>query len=47
MVSRPGWHHWAAFGGGEPAGFGALFVSGDLGWLGFASTRATHRRRGS
>jgi GNAT superfamily N-acetyltransferase len=45
-VGLPGWRHWAAFDGGEPVGFGALFVSGDLGWLGFGSTRSTHRRRG-
>ncbi len=45
-VGQSGWHHYAAFDGKEPVGFGALFVSGRLGWLGFASTRATHRKQG-
>ena len=45
-VGLPGWRHWAAFDGAEPVSFGALYVAGDLGWLGFASTRSTHRRLG-
>jgi GNAT superfamily N-acetyltransferase len=45
-VGLPGWRHWAAFDGDVPAGFGALYVRGDLGWLGFGSTRATHRKQG-
>ena len=45
-VGLPGFRHWAAFDGDEPAGFGALYVSGDLGWLGFASTKPSHRRQG-
>ncbi|HEY3215421.1 MAG TPA: hypothetical protein VGK93_02910 [Candidatus Eisenbacteria bacterium] len=45
-VGRPGWHHFATFDGADPIGFGALFVSGRAAWLGFASTRASHRRRG-
>jgi GNAT superfamily N-acetyltransferase len=46
IVGRPGWRHWAAFDGQEPVGFGALFVKGDVGWLGFASTRPSHRGTG-
>jgi len=45
-VGLPGWRHWAAFDGTEPVSFGALYVVGDLGWLGFASTRPAYRRQG-
>jgi GNAT superfamily N-acetyltransferase len=37
---------YAAYAGAEAAAAGALFVSGDLGWLGFAATRPEHRRKG-
>lgn len=45
-VGRPGWYHWAALEDGEPVGFAALFVEGRTGWLGFAATQASSRKRG-
>ncbi len=49
-MGRPGWRQWAAFDGAEPVGervgFGALFVSGGIGWIGLESTRPTHRGQG-
>jgi GNAT superfamily N-acetyltransferase len=41
-----GWSCYVAYDDGEPAAAGALFVSGDLGWLGFAGTLPEHRRKG-
>jgi GNAT superfamily N-acetyltransferase len=45
-VGMPHWHHYAAFDGPDAVGFGALAVLGRVGWLGFASTKPTHRRQG-
>lgn len=46
-VGRPGWRHYLAFAGDNPVAGGALFVRGDVGWLGFAATDAGHRGRGA
>ena len=46
-VGRPGWTHYLAFDGETPAAGGALFVKGDVGWLGIASTLPAYRRRGA
>lgn len=45
-IEKPGWHHYLAFDGEQPVSAAAMFVSGDVGWLGFGSTLASHRRRG-
>ena len=37
---------YVAYDGDEPAAAGAIFVSGDIAWLGFAATRPEHRRKG-
>ena len=37
-VGQPGWAHYLAFDGEMPVAGGALFVKGDVGWLGIAST---------
>jgi hypothetical protein len=37
---------YVAYDDGEPASAGAVFVSGDVGWLGYAATRPEHRRKG-
>jgi acetyltransferase (GNAT) family protein len=42
-----GWHCFAAFDGDTPAATGALFVTGEVGWLGAAGTLPEHRRRGA
>jgi hypothetical protein len=45
-VGKPGWHHYLAFDGKQPVSAAAMFVSGDVGWLGFGSTLESHRKRG-
>ena len=47
LVGRPGWRHYLAYDGNTPVGTGALYVRGNLGWLGYGSTLPSHRRRGS
>ena len=46
-VGREGWHHYLALEGETPAACAALYVDGGIGTLGFAATRASHRRRGA
>ena len=46
-VGRPGWNHYLALDGDEPAATAALFVSGTVGSLNFAATRPEFRRRGA
>ncbi len=45
-VGWPGWHHYLAYDGAQPVATGALYVNGEVGWLGIGSTLPTHRRRG-
>jgi GNAT superfamily N-acetyltransferase len=47
LVGAAGWHCFVAFDGDEPAGGGALYVDGELGWLGIGATRPAYRRRGA
>lgn len=47
VVGRPGWHHYLAFDGDEPVASAALFVRGEIGWLGIAGTLPSARRRGA
>ena len=47
VVGRPGWHCFVAYDGRTPVGAGALFESGDAGWLGAAATVPSHRGRGA
>jgi hypothetical protein len=47
FVGKPGWSHYLAFDENQPVSAAALFVSGDIGWLGFGSTLESHRRRGA
>jgi GNAT superfamily N-acetyltransferase len=47
VVGRPGWHCFVAYDGRDPAAVGALFESGDAGWLGAAATLPSHRGRGA
>lgn len=46
-VGRSGWHHYIAWDGTVAIACGALFVSGNVGWLGIAGTLPDHRRRGA
>jgi GNAT superfamily N-acetyltransferase len=47
LPSLRGWHCFVAFSGDEPAATGALYVTGDVGWLGVAGTLPEHRGRGA
>lgn len=47
LPGRAGWHCFVAFHGTEPAGVGALYVTGSVGWLGVAATVPEHRRKGA
>ena len=44
---REGWHAFAAYDGQEPVATGALFVAGDVGWVGLGATLPTARGRGA
>jgi hypothetical protein len=46
-VGRPSWHHYFAMANGEPTGGAALYVRGDVGWLGYAGTRPDRRNSGA
>lgn len=47
LPSRDRWHVFMSFDGDIPAGTGALFIDGDVGWTDFAATAPAFRRRGS
>jgi GNAT superfamily N-acetyltransferase len=47
VVGRPGWSCFVAYDDDRPAGAGALFVDGTVGWLGFGSTLPHYRGRGA
>ena len=47
LVGAAGWHCFVAWDGDEPAGGGALYVDGEIGWLGVGATRPAFRKRGS
>ncbi len=46
-VGKPEWLHYLAFDGNEPVSAAAMFMSGNVGWLGFGSTLASHRKLGA
>ncbi len=43
---RDKWHTFMNFDGDAPAGSGALFLDGDVGWTDFGATAPDFRRRG-
>lgn len=47
VPGRPGWHCFVAFEGTAPAGVGALYVTGTVGWVGIGATVPEHRRKGA
>ena len=47
LPGRDGWHCFVAHDGQQPAASGALYVHGDLAWLGIAATVPTFRGRGA
>jgi hypothetical protein len=46
LAGRDGWRAYLAYRAGEPVATGALHVQGTVGWLGFGTVVADHRRRG-
>jgi GNAT superfamily N-acetyltransferase len=47
VVDRPGWSCYVAYDDDRPAGAGALYVDGIVGWLGFGATLPEYRGRGA
>jgi GNAT superfamily N-acetyltransferase len=47
VVGHRGWHCFVGYDGARPVAAGALFASGDFGWLGIAATLESHRGRGA
>ena len=45
-LGRPGWRHYIGYAGDVPVSTGGLYVSGNIGWLGFGATLPNHRGRG-
>ncbi len=46
-IGRAGWQHYMAFDGERPVATAALFVDGNVGWIGFAATLSSDRNRGA
>jgi GNAT superfamily N-acetyltransferase len=47
IVAAPGWHCFVAYADGTAAATGAVFVTGDVAWLGMAGTLPEFRQRGA
>lgn len=47
FVERPGWTHFGAFDGEKLVASGAVYLSRNAGWLGFAATLAAYRGHGA
>jgi hypothetical protein len=47
LVGRANWQTYLASAGEQPAANGALFVHGEVGWLGITGTLPAYRRRGA
>ena len=47
LVGQPNWYHYVAWDGDDPAAAGAMYISGNIGWLGHGSTLPGYRRRGA
>jgi hypothetical protein len=47
VVGKPDWHAYLAYDGPEAIATGAMYVMGDVAWLGMGSTLPAHRRRGA
>jgi GNAT superfamily N-acetyltransferase len=46
-IGREHWHHYLAFEGDTPIASGAMYISGEAAWFGFAATDAAYRKRGA
>lgn len=47
VIGRPGWVHYLAYHGDQAIGTAAMYVNGELAWLGWAATRQDARGRGA
>jgi hypothetical protein len=47
LAGRPRWHIYLSYAGDRPAGTAAMFIDGDVGWLGWGATEFKYRGRGS
>jgi hypothetical protein len=47
MPGKPGWSTYLAFDGETPIACAALYVDGDLGWMGTAGTLEAYRHKGA
>jgi GNAT superfamily N-acetyltransferase len=47
LPAAAGWQCFVALAGDEPAGAGALYVTGEVGWLGIGATAPEHRGKGA
>ena len=47
LAGRPRWHVYLSYAGDRPAGTAAMFIDGDVGWLGWGATEFEYRGRGS
>ncbi|TCS38547.1 acetyltransferase (GNAT) family protein [Paucimonas lemoignei] len=45
-VGFPRWRHYLAYSDGQAAGAAAMYIDGDVAWLGIGSTLPEYRRRG-
>lgn len=45
-IGQPDWHHYLAFDGDVAISAASMFITGEVGWLGFGSTLASQRQRG-
>jgi len=46
LPGRPNWRIYVAYDGATPAATGAMYVTGDLAWLGWGATVPEFRNRG-
>jgi hypothetical protein len=46
FIGQPGWHHYLAFENEKPVSASAMFVNGEVTWLGFGSTLKKYRKHG-
>jgi hypothetical protein len=46
-IGRPRWYHYLAFDGSAPIAAGAMYLTSEAAWFGFAATDTAHRRRGA
>jgi hypothetical protein len=47
LAGRTNWHTYVSFANGEPAGAAAMYVRGELAWLGIGATKPALRKHGS